>query len=393
LGASAPFPNFKKAPPFERLHLIANKDCKMTTPLWIQRLQFQYRLQGMVNGLEAEMIPIFEGALEKTTGKLVALEAKADKARNYKYKKKYLDRQKYEVQKILKDVYRETGDLIKARSIELALQMPEMTAIMLEKAEIGPQLGMPHLDRKTVNAWFESSQVEGTYFNDWMKKLETNAAARIVAEVREAKVLGESLSKTAKRIQNALSISRKSAVGIAHNSLHQAAIFAERNFWQEPKNKQKIKGLRFVCELDRKTTPLCRSLDQRVFKVDEAPQPPLYWRCRSHLIPMFKWDTKKDLNEATRPARVEMGGRTVKHRDKSTSTKYERFEALQIPAGRSYNQWMNNMVHSKNPEYRKFAREALGPTRYKLVRDGKLKMNQLYYAGKLRTIAKLKELI
>ena len=362
-----------------------------TTPLWVQRLQFQYRLEGMVNGIDSDLIPIFEGALEKTTGKLVALEAKADRSRTYIYRKQYLDAQKYEIQKILKDVYTETGDLIKANAIELAMEMPSITATMLERSGSFVNLGMPNLNRKTVDAWFRSSQIEGTYFNDWLTKLESNAVSRIVAEVREGKVLSESVSQVAKHIQNALDVSRRTARGLAHNSMHQAATWAEREYWQE--NKDQIKGLRFIAELDRRTSPICRSLSERVFKVDEAPQPPLHWLCRSYLEPVGLGLSEEVRNRATKPARLDSDPRTVNHRDGTTSTKYQKYDSIQVPAGMSHNQFMTMMVNSSNPEYRAFAREALGPTRYGLVKSGKLQINQLYYGGKLRNIDQLKGLV
>ena len=39
------------------------------------------------------------------------------------------------------------------------------------------------------------------------------------------------------------------------------------------------------------------------------------------------------------------------------------------------------MVNSSNPADVAFAREALGPTRFDLVKSGKLEMNSLYYRG------------
>jgi len=94
-----------------------------------------------------------------------------------------------------------------------------------------------------------------------------------------------------------------------------------------------------------------------------------------------------------RIARIETGGRKIQHRDGTTSTKYEKLRAKHIPAKMNYNQWMTGMVKSKNPADRAFAREALGPSRFKLVKSGKLKMNQLYYAGKLRNLKELRKLI
>jgi hypothetical protein len=50
------------------------------------------------------------------------------------------------------------------------------------------------------------------------------------------------------------------------------------------------------------------------------------------------------------------------------------------------------MIKSKNPSDVSFAREVLGPTRFKLVKSGKLQIKSLYYAGRLRTIKQVKDL-
>jgi len=52
-----------------------------------------------------------------------------------------------------------------------------------------------------------------------------------------------------------------------------------------------------------------------------------------------------------------------------------------------------SMVKSKSPGDVSFAREVLGPTRFRFVSSGNLKMESLYYQGKLRTIKELQELM
>ena len=158
-----------------------------------------------------------------------------------------------------------------------------------------------------------------------------------------------------------------------------------------------MKALRFVAELDRKTSPLCRSLDGQEFQPREAPQPPLHWKCRSFLIPILK---NEKLNKYlgtekknVRIARIETEGRWVKHRDGTRSTKYEKLRVKHPHADTTYNQWLMSMVKSSDPRDISFAREVLGPTRFKLVSSGKLKMEALYYHGKLRTIKELKRLM
>jgi hypothetical protein len=51
------------------------------------------------------------------------------------------------------------------------------------------------------------------------------------------------------------------------------------------------------------------------------------------------------------------------------------------------------MIKSSDPLDVAFAKEVLGPSRFKLVSSGELKMSSLYYAGKLRNLKQLKELI
>ena len=53
------------------------------------------------------------------------------------------------------------------------------------------------------------------------------------------------------------------------------------------------------------------------------------------------------------------------------------------------NEWMLSMVNSSDPRDVSFAREVLGKTRFELVKSEKLKMESLYYGGRLRTIKEL----
>jgi SPP1 gp7 family putative phage head morphogenesis protein len=325
------------------------------------------------------------------------LEAKAEQTESLIRRKKYLEKQKAEIEKVLSSVYADIDKTIKDKSIETAQASPEIADAILKKvipARFNIQLGVPYLDKKRVIAWFESSQIDGLFFNDWLKKLEGNTAARIVRESRLAMISGDRKT-AAKRIQEALNIGRKSAEGLAQNAIRQAYNWAEREYLIE--NKQMLRGLRFVAELDRRTSPICRSLDGKVFKIADCPLPPLHWKCRSHVNPVFKnvqlerYLARADQN--IRIARIDTKPRTVHHWDGTTSTKYEKLRVKHPSARQNYNQWLTSMIKSSDPRDVAFAKEVLGPSRFKLVSSGKLKMNSLYYAGKLRTIKELKRLM
>ena len=203
-------------------------------------------------------------------------------------------------------------------------------------------------------------------------------------------ILRESYADAGKRIEQALEVSRKSGRDLARNAVFQAYNWGEHEFYKEIEDR--LQGMRFVAELDRHTCPLCVELDGKVFPLGEETIPPLHWSCRCRLAPVFKWeDPEKPLGE--RPARMETEPRTIHHRDGTTSTAYREYDAKLVPAKMTYSQWMQSMVRSGDAEDRNFAREALGVKRFELVESGKLKVESLFYAGKLQSIEELKELI
>jgi SPP1 gp7 family putative phage head morphogenesis protein len=208
-------------------------------------------------------------------------------------------------------------------------------------------------------------------------------------------ISGERKATAAKRIQQALNTGRHGAQALADTAIRQAQGWAETQYHLE--NRERLKGLRYIAELDRQTCPQCIPLDGKVFKVGDAPQPPIHMRCRCFLQPVFRhtglnrYLAKEEKN--VRIARIDTEARTVKHRDGTTSTKYEKLRVKFPHAKINYNQWMNSMIKSKNPADVSFAREALGPNRFKLIQSGKLKMNQLFYSGRLRNLKELRKLL
>jgi hypothetical protein len=58
-----------------------------------------------------------------------------------------------------------------------------------------------------------------------------------------------------------------------------------------------------------------------------------------------------------------------------------------------YTNWIQRLINSNDPKNLNFAREALGPARFELLKSGKLQIDQLYCSGKVRTIKELKELM
>jgi SPP1 gp7 family putative phage head morphogenesis protein len=288
------------------------------------------------------------------------------------------------------------GQEIKAKAVELAQAMPGFFhKMVLKSLPVGFEVGLsvPQLSKKEVLAWWESSQIEGSFFSGFLKKLESNTVDRVVSVSRRSLVLHEDPLKTGKRIQQALDVSRRSASTLLNTALQEAVNYGELEYYKE--NSARIPKTLFVAELDRHTCPLCRELDGEVYDTKEAAQskPPLHANCRCRLFPVFAaGDIYGGIDEAKRTSRKETNPRTIKHRDGSTSTEFTEMEAELVPFKTTYNEWMTSMVNGSAAD-QKFAREALGPTRFNLVKSGKLEMGSLYYQGRLRKISELEELI
>ena len=186
-------------------------------------------------------------------------------------------------------------------------------------------------------------------------------------------------------------------------ALHSAVNWAEREVYRE--NLDRFKSFKFQAELDRGTCDFCGSLDGNEYALEDAPAPPVHYACRCFLYPVLKdviVDGKTvpfedavgpEYDEVSRRiSRLETDPRTVHHRDGTTSTAYRGYDVKFVDRRMNYRQWMDSMVKSSDPGDVAFAREALGPTRFNLVESGKLKIESLYYGGKLRTIDEMKRL-
>jgi len=59
-------------------------------------------------------------------------------------------------------------------------------------------------------------------------------------------------------------------------------------------NPDATRKYRYTAILDTRTSPICRSLDGKVYKWGEGPQPPLHFNCRSMRVPIVKGFAARD---------------------------------------------------------------------------------------------------
>ena len=142
-----------------------------------------------------------------------------------------------------------------------------------------------------------------------------------------------------------LQITRKNAEDIVRTSIQHVSSQARQAVWDE--NEDLIEGIEIVSTLDSRTTPLCRSLDGKIFPVDQGPRPPFHIRCRTTTAPVIseKWAGK----------------------GKDISTRAS--EDGQVSSSLTYYEWLK----TQSTEYQD---EVLGKTRGKLLRDGGITAQQ-----------------
>lgn len=138
------------------------------------------------------------------------------------------------------------------------------------------------------------------------------------------------------------------------------------------------KYVKFLSTLDFRTTKLCASLDQTVWRIDDPNlrTPPLHYRCRSILVGV---DKDGDLS----------GKRPFVASDKPVSKipKGERAGIIgQVNADTSFQKWLDRQP-------KQFQEEYLGKTNYRLYKDGGYTLDKFIDPlGKPYTIAELREL-
>ena len=71
-------------------------------------------------------------------------------------------------------------------------------------------------------------------------------------------------------------------------------------------NQDVIDSYRYRAVLDLQTTPICQSLDGKVFKFGKGPQPPQHFGCRSTIVFITKTEAEGDFQE--REKRAALGG-------------------------------------------------------------------------------------
>lgn len=128
----------------------------------------------------------------------------------------------------------------------------------------------------------ESRPFMGRTLKDWAERLETADIERIETQIKIGVTQGESIPDIKRRIvgtaklkgkDGVTEITRRQAAALARTAVNAIGAEARRQFAFE--NRDIAPWQQFVATLDSRTTPICRSLDGRIFLVAPGDAPPL----------------------------------------------------------------------------------------------------------------------
>ena len=140
----------------------------------------------------------------------------------------------------------------------------------------------------------QNGLLTGENLRDMVKRLRGNLRFADAAGIGQTIAKGGELTTLSDSQIRALI---RTSVTQMTNTVNQQMYIANQDF---------IDSYRYRAVLDLQTTPICQSLDGKVFKFGKGPQPPQHFGCRSTIVFITKTEAEGDFRE--REQRAALGG-------------------------------------------------------------------------------------
>lgn len=128
--------------------------------------------------------------------------------------------------------------------------------------------------------------IKGHIMTEWIDQWTSMAKFNVSAALMQGFAAGETPAQIVKRIRDVGEFSAAAARTLVRTSFSAVSATAREMLFGE--NRDIIKSVIWVSKLDSHTTPICRELDDKVFKIGEGPRPPAHYNCRSTIAPVMK---------------------------------------------------------------------------------------------------------
>ena len=198
--------------------------------------------------------------------------------------------------------------------------------------------------------------------NEALQEYSGRKSRQIVQTIRDGVTLGQTSQEITSNLNNLTKLQQRQAATLARTVTNYASVQAREVVMRE--NPDITNSYRWIATLDGRTSLICASRDQQIFKEsNESPKPPAHFNCRSTIAPILEEDSPDQF----RAALGDSGAQQV-----SKSTRYET--------------WLRR-------QSRAFQTEVLGVTRAKLFREGRISIGRFVDAqGATLTLDQLRKL-
>lgn len=136
---------------------------------------------------------------------------------------------------------------------------------------------------------------EGAVLKDWWESTGRAFGDDLNRQVRIGVVAGETTPQIARRLYGTARDAfgtgsagklRRNAEAVTRTAISHVSAQARQQTFEE--NADLTKGVMWLATLDTRTTPICRSLDGKVFPIDSGPRPPVHFGERSTITVLLK---------------------------------------------------------------------------------------------------------
>ncbi len=170
---------------------------------------------------------------------------------------------------------------------QLAINEPRFTGTIL--TSVSPvQLQLAFPSNTLLRSIVASTPFEGRTLSEWARDARASDLRRIEDQIKVGLVQGEDARRISQRIvgtrvlrgrDGVTHITRNGAAALTRTMTNAISNFGRSEFFKA--NRGLFTQELYVAVLDGRTTAICRSLDGKVFELDEGPRPPLHLNCRS----------------------------------------------------------------------------------------------------------------
>lgn len=254
--------------------------------------------------------------------------------------------------------------------------------------QVAARVNFVRVEPAQVYAAAMARPFQGRLLREWARSLEAGRLQRVRDTIAIGFTTGKTVDQMAREIRGTrsagyadgiLQIDRRNAQAVVRTAVqHLAATVQQRTFAE---NADVVKAITWSATLDTRTSEICRIRDRKQYSNTQAHKPlghslpwlagpgRSHWGCRSAQTPVLK-------------ALAELSGLDIGE-DWPQSTRASMDG--QVPGATTYGEWLQRQSPKRQDE-------VVGPTRGKLMREGKLPFDSLYTnRGEYLTLEKLRE--